>query len=185
MAISLKKGGRFNLSKKEPGLSKIMIGLGWEMVAGKQLDLDASAFLLTANGKIPADEYFIFYNNLKSPDGALQHMGDNRTGDAEDDDELILINLDQANPSITEILIIVTIHDESGNQNFGLLKEAYIRLFDVETKREVLRYDLDSEHPNDTDMEFGKLVKSNGDWNFVASGIGSQNGLQGYVDKYA
>jgi tellurium resistance protein TerD len=186
MAISLAKGGRFNLSKKEPSLSKIMIGLGWEMKPGMQLDLDASVFMLSSSGKLPADEYFVFYNNLKSPDGSVQHTGDNRTGAGDGDDEMILANLPLIAPQIDEVLITVSIHDAfSRSHNFGMLKEAYIRVFDVDTKREILRYDLDAENPGDTDMEFGKLQRVNGEWNFVATGIGSTKGLQGYVDAYA
>ncbi|EAY29482.1 TerD family protein [Microscilla marina] len=186
MAISLQKGNRFNLSKKEPGLDKIMIGLGWEVKAGNTLDLDASAFMLTGNGKLLADEYFVFYNNLKSPDDSLQHTGDNRTGVGDDDDEMILANLPLINSNITDILITVSIHEaQVRHHNFGLLDEAYIRILDVNTKREILRYDLDAEFRINTDIEFGRLTKADNDWNFVASGIGSNHGLQGYVDAYA
>jgi tellurium resistance protein TerD len=186
MAISLKKGGRFNLTKKEPGLEKIMIGLGWDVKLGNPVDLDASAFMLGDNGKLIADEYFIFYNNLKSPDGALQHTGDNRTGAGDGDDEMILANMPLINPYISEILLMVTIHDAMARRhNFGLLSQAYIRIMDVTTKREILRYNLGSEFRNNTDVEFGKLQKIQGEWHFVASGIGSNKGLQGYVDVYA
>lgn len=186
MAISLKKGGRFNLTKKEPGLEKIMIGLGWEVKPGNTIDLDASAFMIGSNGKLIADEYFIFYNNLKSPDGALQHTGDNRTGVGDDDDEMILANMSLINPSVSEILITVSIHEAAVRRhNFGLLNDAYIRIMDVSSKREILRYDLDAEFSNNTDVEFGKLQKVDGEWHFVASAIGSNQGLQGYVDAYA
>lgn len=127
MAISLKKGGRFNLTKKEPSLKKIMIGLGWELKNGNNVDLDASVFMLGANRKLPADEYFIFYNNLKSPDGAVQHTGDNRTGAGDGDDEMILANMPLIDNSISEILMTVSIHDGSSKgHNFGLLQDAYI-----------------------------------------------------------
>lgn len=186
MAISLQKGNRFNLSKKEPGLEKIMIGLGWEVKQGNTIDLDASAFMLGTNGKLLADEYFVFYNNLKSPDGALQHTGDNRTGVGDDDDEMILANMSLINSNVTDILITVSIHEANVRRHsFGLLNEAYIRILDVKTKREILRYDLDAEFGSNTDIEFGRLQKVNGDWSFVASGIGSNQGLQGYVDAYA
>ncbi len=177
----------FNLSKKEPSLQKVMVGLGWEVRAsGGTLDLDASVFMLTANKKLLSDEYFIFYNNLKSPDGALQHTGDNRTGNDDDDDEMVLINLNAVHQDITEILFIVSIHEaETRRHHFGLLSEAYIRIVDVDTKREILKYDLDNEFSNFTDVEFGKLFRENGEWHFSASGIGSKKGLQGYVDIYA
>jgi tellurium resistance protein TerD len=186
MAISLKKGGTFNLSKKEPGLKKIMIGLGWEKKARHSIDLDASVFLLGSNGKLPADEYFVFYNNLKSPDGSIQHTGDNREGVGDDDDEMILANMTLINPAVSDILVCVTIHEATARrQNFGLLADAYIRLVDVETKREILRYDLDQEFAVYTDVEFGRLRKEGDDWVFVASGIGSSKGLQGYVEAFA
>jgi len=186
MAITLKKGNTFNLTKKEPTLKKIMIGLGWEVKQGNALDLDASIFMINNKGKLPQDEYFIFYNNLQSPDGAVKHTGDNRTGAGDDDDEMMLANLDAISTSISEVLIIVSIHDaEERRHNFGMLADAYIRILDVETKREILRYDLDAEYPTNTDIEFGRLRKENNEWIFIASGIGGNKGLQGYVDTYA
>ncbi len=185
MSINLKKGSSFNLTKEEPTLKKVMIGLGWD-VSNQSIDLDASAFMVGSNLKLPAEEYFIFYNNLKSPDGAVQHTGDNRTGEGSGDDEMILINLDLINPLISEITFIVTIHDaKSRGHHFGMLQNAYIRLYDVDSKREVLRYTLDSERGKNYDMEFGKLQKSNNEWKFVAIGNGGEKGLQGYVDIYA
>jgi len=148
--------------------------------------LDASIFMINSKGKLPQDEYFIFYNNLQSPDGAVKHTGDNRTGAGDDDDEMILANLDTISSNVAEILIIVSIHDaETRRHNFGMLTDAYIRILDVETKREILRYDLDAEYPTNTDIEFGRLRKENNEWIFVASGIGGNKGLQGYVDTYA
>ncbi len=186
MAIVLKKGGSFNLSKKEPALKKIMLGLGWEQKAGNQMDLDASVFMLGANGKLVAEEYLVFYNNLKSPDGSVQHTGDNRTGAGDEDDEMILANLSLINAGVNEIKIIISIHDAATRRHhFGLLQDAYIRIVDVENKREVLRYDLDAEFSGNSDVEFGKLQRIDGDWNFVASGLGANGGLQGYVDMYA
>lgn len=186
MAISLQKGGRFNLSKKEPSLKKIFIGLGWDVKPGHTLDLDASVFMLGAGGKIPQDEYFVFYNNLKSPDGAVQHTGDNRTGAGDGDDEVIMAYLPMMSEHIYDVLMVITIHDAAARkQNFSMVQNAYIRLVDVESNREILRYDLANEYPNSTEVEFGRLTKVNGDWEFVASGIGTQTGLQGYVDKYA
>ncbi|MCU0436461.1 MAG: TerD family protein [Raineya sp.] len=186
MAISLKKGSTFNLTKKEPALKKILIGLGWDVKPGNSLDLDSSVFMLNASGKLPEDGYFVFYNNLNSPDGSIKHTGDNRTGSGDDDDEMILANLDAINASIQEILITVSIHDaEARRHNFGMLADAYIRILDVETKREILRYDLDAEYPTNTDVEFGRLRRENNEWIFVASGIGANKGLQGYVDAYA
>jgi tellurium resistance protein TerD len=186
MAISLKKGNTFNLTKKEPALKKILIGLGWDVKPGNSLDLDSSVFMLNASGKLPEDGYFVFYNNLNSPDGSIKHTGDNRTGSGDEDDEMILANLDAIGANIMEILITVSIHDaEARRHNFGMLADAYIRILDVETKREILRYDLDAEYPTNTDVEFGRLRRENNEWVFVASGIGANKGLQGYVDAYA
>ena len=186
MAIILEKGGRFNLTKKEPALQKIMIGLGWEVLPGNSLDLDASVFLTGSNKKLISDEHFIFYNNLKSPDGAVEHTGDNRTGVGEGDDEMILVNLPRVSDGIEDIIVTVSIHEAMTRaHNFGHLKDAYIRIVNVENNREILRYDLDATFPQDTDMELGRLVKENNEWNFVASGLGSNKGLQGYVDIYA
>jgi tellurium resistance protein TerD len=186
MAIKLEKGGRFNLTKKEPSLEKVMIGLGWELKPSVQLDLDASVFMLGKNGKLISDEYFVFYNNLKSPDGGVQHTGDNRDGEGDGDDEFILLNMSTINQEVEEILIVVSIHDAfKRNHNFGLLDEAYIRVADVKTKREVLRYDLGTEYPSDTEVTFGKLKKVENEWIFEASGIGTKKGLEAIVNVYA
>jgi len=186
MAISLRKGGTLNLTKKEPALQKILIGLGWEFQQGKNIDLDAAVFMLNAHGKLPHDDFFVFFNNLKSPEGSIQHTGDNRTGVGEGDDEMILANLPLISPEVHEILIVVSIHEaEARHHHFGLLHGAYIRLVDVATNREVLRYDLDQEFANCTEIEFGKLHLENNEWHFVAAGIGHNIGLQGFVDKYA
>ncbi len=186
MAISLQKGGRFNLTKSEPALKKIYIGLGWDTQPGSALDLDASVFMLNTSGKLPQDEFFIFYNNLKSPDGAVQHTGDNRTGIGEGDDELIMAHLGLLDDRIGEILVTVTMHEGvNKNQNFGMVHNAYIRLVDVDSNREILRYDLEHNYPTATEVEFGRLKKEASEWHFIASGIGTNIGLQAYVDKYA
>jgi tellurium resistance protein TerD len=186
MAIVLKKGGKFNLTKQEPGLAKIMVGLGWEVKSTGNLDIDVSVFMLNETGKLPADEYFVFYNNLKSPDGAVQHTGDNRSGAGDEDDEMVLANLPVISPSVKELLFVVTIHDgATKRQNFGNLNDAYIRIVDVASNREILRYDLDDQFKTFTEVEFGRLQIQNNEWHFIASGIGSNSGLQGYVDKYA
>lgn len=186
MAISLEKGGRFNLTKKEPSLKKIMIGLGWEMRPGATLDLDASVFMLGQNGKLPSDEYFVFYNNLKSPDGGVQHTGDNRNGAGDGDDEMILANLPKIDPAVNQVLVVASIHDALiRNHKFGLLQDAYIRIVDVENNREILRYDLDAQFSDATEVEFGRLERVNNEWHFVASGEGTKQGLEGYVNVYA
>jgi tellurium resistance protein TerD len=185
MSILLKKGESINLSKKEPALRKILIGLGWELIEGNQLDLDASMFMLGKNGKLPSSEHFIFYNNLKSPDGAIQHTGDNRSGLGEGDDEIILANLPLISSEVRDIVILVSIHEAIARRhNFGMLSNAYIHLQDVETKRELLRYDLDADFTQSTEMEFGRLSLINQEWHFEASGFGTHKGLQSYVDIY-
>ncbi len=187
MSIKLKKGGAFNLTKNAPALSKILIGLGWEMLPGNPLDLDVSVFMINKNGKLPEDEYFVFYNNLKSPDGAVQHTGDNRSGFGDGDDEMVLCNLNLINSNVEEILITATIYEaHERKHHFGLLKDAYIRLVDVELNKEVVLYDLDELNPTDSGVLFGKLQRTNNEWHFVAMGEGNgAKGLQGFVDKYA
>jgi tellurium resistance protein TerD len=186
MAISLKKGGRFDLSKKAPQLQKALIGLGWDVQPGKTLDLDVSVFMLGANGKIPRDEFFVFYNNLNSPDGSVKHTGDNRTGQGDDDDESLLLHLPRVSEDVQELVVILSIHEavERGH-HFGLLQNAYIRLWDVEGKKEVLRYTLEDAFGGSSDVEFGRIVRVPGGWEFVATGMGSTKGLQGYVDTFA
>lgn len=185
MSINIKKGGTLNLSKDTPALNKIMIGLGWD-TGDYIIDLDASAFMLGDNGKTPEDEYFVFYNNLKSPDGALQHTGDNRTGEGDGDDEMILANLSMVDADVKEILFTVSIHEaKAKNHHFGLLSNAFIRIYDVDNKVELLKYTLDEKLEGITEIEFGKLQKQNNEWKFTALGNGSSSGLQSFVDKYA
>jgi tellurium resistance protein TerD len=183
--VSLRKGEVVNLMKKAPSIKKIMIGLGWEVKNGNPLDLDASVFMLNRHGKTLNKDYFVFFNNLKSPDGSIAHTGDNRTGVGDGDDEMILANLPIIHQEIEEILIVVSIYDaESRRHNFGLLKEAYVRIVDMETQVEILQFDLDESFPRYTEVEFGKLQKVNNEWHFKATGIGTNIGLQGYVDRY-
>lgn len=184
MAVNLNKGSSVNLTKENPSLKKIMIGLGWD-TGSHIIDLDASAFMLGRNGKVPNDNYFVFYNNLKSQDGAVQHTGDNRSGEGDGDDEMILANLNLVHQNIVEILFTVSIHDaKARGHHFGLLKNAFIRLYDVDSKREILKYTLDEKLENCTEVEFGKLQKIEGEWRFLAIGNGSSKGLQGLVDIY-
>lgn len=188
MAIQLSKGGRINLTKQEPGLIKVGIGLGWDtnQYAGAQFDLDASVFMIGENGKIPNDNFFIFYNNLLSPDQAVEHKGDNRTGAGDGDDETVYVTLNVTNPEISEILFIATIHDgEIRKQNFGQIKNAYIRIYNLATGEEIAKYELDEDFTYETGIEFGRLYSKDSEWRFMATGQGYNNGLQGFVDKYA
>jgi len=188
MAIQLQKGGRINLAKEAPSLRKIGVGLSWDTnhYTGGAFDLDTSAFMLVESGKIPADEYFIFYNNLHSPDGALAHQGDNRTGVGQGDDETLTLDLDKISKGIVDVLFVVTIHEaDIRRQNFGQVRNAYIRIYNVENNAEIAKYDLDEDFSTETSVEFGRLYLKDGDWRFMAVGQGFASGLQGFVDKYA
>ncbi|MBD0254295.1 MAG: TerD family protein [Cytophagales bacterium] len=184
MSINLKKGGSINLTKQMPKLNKVMVGLGWEM-SSFTVDLDASVFMLGANNRLLSDEYFVFYNNLKSPDGSVQHLGDNRSGSTEDDDEVILANLVNINPAAQDLVICVSIHDANVRRhNFGLLRDAYIRIVDVDNQKEVARYDLDASHATENAVVFGRLRKTGSDWHFQAASQGTSQELQGLLDMF-
>lgn len=188
MGISLSKGGRIDLNKEAPGLTQVAFGLGWDANnsnTGAEYDLDASVFMLDASGKIPQDQYFVFYNNLTSIDGSVEHTGDNRTGEGEGDDETIHVNLAKMDASITELVFVVTIHDAHvHNQNFGQIRNAFIRLYDQTTNNEIARYDLEEDFSTETALEFGRLYRKSGSWRFKAVGTGYNAGLQGFVDQF-
>lgn len=187
MAISLSKGGNVSLSKSEPGLKNILIGLGWDARAtdGADFDLDASAFLLGANGKVVSDSSFIFYNNLKSDDGSIEHTGDNRTGDGDGDDEEIKVALDHVSSNIETVAITVTIHDaDNRKQNFGQVKNAYIRILNADGAKEIARYDLSEDYSTETAMVFAELYRNNGEWKFRAVGQGYSGGLAAMCKQY-
>ncbi len=188
MGISLAKGGRVDLSKEAPGLSKMVIGLGWDTNAsdtGADFDLDASVFLIDANGKTTNEKNFVFYNNLKSADGSVEHTGDNKTGDGDGDDEQVIVDLAKVANDVQEIIFIVTIHDaDTRKQNFGQVRNAFIRIIDESKVEEIAKYELDEDYSSETAMEFGKLYRKDGTWRFQAVGAGFNAGLQGFVDKY-
>ncbi|MEH2091583.1 TerD family protein [Nostoc sp.] len=186
MEIELSKGGRFNLSKEAPNLKKVAIGLGWQInKAGQTCDIDASVFMLGANGKIPDEKYFIFYNNLESLDGSLRHSGDNRTGEGNGDDETIYVDLAKVNPAIQEIVFVVTIHEgQEKNQNFSQIKNAFIKIYNHENRNSLARYNLREAFSQETALEFGRLYKKENEWRFQAVGEGYSSGLQSFVDKY-
>jgi len=180
MAISLQKGGNVNLSKEAPNLKKIIVGLGWDprSTDGATFDLDGSAFLLKADGKVRGDSDFIFYNNLKSTDGSIVHTGDNQTGEGEGDDERIEIDLSRVPSDIERISITVTIHDaDARRQNFGMVSKAFIRCLNAEGEREIARYDLSEDSSTETAMIFGEVYRYNGEWKFKAIGQGFNGGL--------
>ncbi|MBD1840671.1 VWA domain-containing protein [Coleofasciculus sp. FACHB-64] len=186
MEIELSKGGRFNLSQEAPQLKKVSIGLGWQVSQhGQSYDVDASVFMLGADSKVPDERYFVFYNNLQSLDGSLKHSGDNRTGEGNGDDETIFVDLKKINPIIQEIVFVVTIHEaHEKNQNFSQIKNAFIKIYNPETKRSLARYNLREAFSQETALEFGRLYKKDGEWRFQAVGEGYNAGLQSFVDKY-
>ena len=180
MAVSLSKGGNVSLSKEEPGIESVTVGLGWDARStdGQPFDLDASCFMLGANGKVRSDSDFIFYNNLKSADGSVEHTGDNRTGEGEGDDEAINIELFKVPADVTKLDIAVTIHEaEQRKQNFGMVSNAYIRVVNRKTGKEIARYDLSEDASTNTAMIFGELYKHNNEWKFKAVGQGYDGGL--------
>ena len=188
MGISLSKGGRIDLSKEAPSLKKVALGLGWDTNStdtGAEFDLDVSLFMINGAGKIPSDNYFVFYNNLKSPDNSVEHQGDNRTGEGEGDDETIFVELEKIESSIEELVLVVTIDEaQARRQNFGQVQNSFVRLYDVDTNNEIAKYELDEDYSTETAIEFGRLYKKSGTWRFKAVGAGFNAGLQGFVDKF-
>jgi len=186
MSIELTKGERFNLSKETPDFSKIAIALGWQVSQTAQnCDIDASVFMLAADGRIPDEKYFVFYNNLTSPDGAVRHSGDSRNGQIDGDDETVYLDLSKINSAIQEIVFVVTIHEgQENNQSFSQVTNAFIRLYNRETVSELVRYNLNQIFSQETALEFGRLYKKNGEWRFQVVGQGYNAGLQSFVDKY-
>jgi tellurium resistance protein TerD len=188
MSINLIKGGRIDLSKENPSLKDVAVALGWntnESNSGYEFDLDVSVFMLGEDKKIPSDTYFIFYNNLKSPDGSVEHTGDNLVGGTGDDDETVYVDLEDVPKIVKELLFVVTIHEAYGRgQNFGQVKNSYIRLYDRETNKEIAKYELAEDFSIETALEFGRLYLKDGSWRFQAVGTGYNSGLQSFVDKY-
>jgi tellurium resistance protein TerD len=180
MAISLQKGGNVNLSKELPGLVKVIVGLGWDprVTDGATFDLDGSAFLLRADGKVRNDDDLIFYNNLVSEDGSVEHSGDNRTGAGAGDDERLTIDLARVPAEIDKIAVAVTIHEaEARRQNFGMVGHAFIRCVNALDEREIARFDLSDNSSSETAMIFGELYRAGSEWKFRAVGQGYQGGL--------
>ena len=188
MPINLSKGQKVSLTKGNPGLKKIMVGLGWDVNAfdtGADFDLDASAFLAGANGKCPKDTDFIFYGNLEPSSGAVKHMGDNLTGEGDGDDEQIEVDLTLVPNNIEKIAFTVTIYDaESRRQNFGQVSNAYCRIVDESTGTEIVHFDLGEDFSIETALVVGELYKHNGEWKFNAIGSGFQGGLAALCAHY-
>lgn len=187
MAISLKKGGNISLAKADPTLTKVFIGLGWDerSTDGAKFDLDATAFLLDARGKVRGDHDIVFYGQLTNPDESVTHTGDNRTGDGDGDDESIIVDLNKVSNSIEKIVIAVTIHEaEARRQNFGQINNAFIRLVNNDSQFEVTRFDLNEEYSTETALVFGELYRLKGEWKFRAVGQGYSGGLNALCATY-
>lgn len=181
MAISLSKGQKVDLTKGNPSLKKVLVGLGWDTNkydGGFAFDLDAAAFLLGANGKVDSDADFVFYNNLTHKSGSVEHKGDNLTGEGEGDDEQITIELDKVPADIEKIDFTVTIHEaDARKQNFGQVSNAFIRIVDENMGKELIRYDLGEDFSVETALVVGEIYRHNGEWKFNAIGSGFSGGL--------
>lgn len=181
MAISLQKGGNVNLSKTDPNLKQVLLGLGWDARSsdGMDFDLDASIFMVTESGRVRADSDFIFYGQLRSSCGSIEHTGDNRTGEGDGDDEALKINLDKVPASIVRLVVAVTIHDAlARKQNFGMVRDAFVRLLNSETNTEITRFDLSEDSSTETAMIFGEVYRYGSEWKFKAVGQGYAGGLR-------
>ncbi|WP_201713073.1 TerD family protein [Rossellomorea arthrocnemi] len=188
MAISLSKGQKVDLTKTNPGLSKVMVGLGWDTNkydGGNDFDLDASIFLLDSNGKCSSEKDFVFYNQLIGGNGSVEHTGDNLTGEGDGDDEQVKVNLGSVPVAVEKISFVITIHDaEARNQNFGQVSNAFVRIVNEDNKEEIIRYDLGEDFSIETAIIVGELYRHNGEWKFSAIGSGYQGGLARIATDY-
>ena len=187
MPITLAKGGNLSLSKQDPSLINAVLGLGWDVRStdGQDFDLDASAFLLTASGKVRADSDFIFYNQMRSTDGSVEHTGDNRTGAGEGDDEQIKVDLSKVPADIQTVAFTVTIHDaEARRQSFGQVRNAFIRLVNEKSNNEIVRFDLGEDFSTETAVIFAEIYRNAGEWKFRAVGQGFAGGLGALARNY-
>jgi tellurium resistance protein TerD len=187
MGVSLSKGGNVSLTKEAPGLTNVVIGLGWDVRStdGADFDLDASAILLGGNDKVLSDKHFIFFNNLTSPDGTVEHTGDNLTGEGEGDDEQIKVNLQGLGQDVQKVVFPVSIYDaDSRGQSFGQVRNAFIRVVNAANDTEIARYDLSEDASTETAMVFGELYRHGAEWKFRAVGQGWSSGLAGIARDY-
>jgi tellurium resistance protein TerD len=187
MGVSLVKGGNVSLSKEAPGLTNVIVGLGWDVrsTTGADYDLDASAIMLSTDGKVLSDMHFVFFNNLISPDGTVEHTGDNLTGEGDGDDEAIKVNLAAMSLEVDKIVFAVSIYDaDNRRQNFGQVSNAFIRVVNAADDRELTRFDLTEDASTETAMVFGELYRRGPDWKFRAVGQGYASGLAGIARDY-
>jgi tellurium resistance protein TerD len=187
VSISLTKGGNVSLTKEAPGLTAVVVGLGWDArtTDGTEFDLDATAIICNAAGQVYSPQHFIFFNNLATPDGAVQHMGDNLTGAGDGDDEQIKVNLAALPADVDKIVVPVSIYDaDTRGQNFGQVRNAFIRVFDQNGGAEIARYDLSEDASTETAMVFGEVYRAGTDWKFRAVGQGYSSGLAGIARDF-
>lgn len=187
MAVALSKGGNVSLSKEDPGMNRAMVGLGWDARSsdGADFDLDASVFMLNNGGKVRADTDFIFYNNLQSTCGSVVHSGDNRTGAGEGDDEMVRVDLSRVPSDVARLIFAVTIHEaETRRQNFGMVSNAFIRVVNEDSGKEIARYDLSEDVSTETAVVFGEIYRHNNEWKFRAVGQGFAGGLGPLARSY-
>ncbi|MFE6921210.1 TerD family protein [Nocardia sp. NPDC057663] len=187
MGVSLSKGGNVSLTKAAPNLTAVAVGLGWDLrtTTGTDFDLDASAIGLGADKKVVSSGHFVFFNNLKSPEGAIEHAGDNRTGEGEGDDEAINVDLANTPATIESIVFPVSIYDGANrSQSFGQVRNAYIRVVDRSNGEELARYDLSEDASTETAMVFGELYRNGAEWKFRAIGQGYASGLEGIARDF-
>jgi tellurium resistance protein TerD len=187
MSVSLNKGGNVSLTKEAPGLTAVLVGLGWDVrtTTGADFDLDASAMMVGSDGKILSDAHFIFFNNLTSPDGSVEHTGDNLTGEGEGDDEAIKVNLASVPQEVDKVVVTVSIYDaESRGQSFGQVRNAFIRVVNQADNAELTRYDLSEDASTETAMIFGELYRNGPEWKFRAVGQGYSTGLAGIARDF-
>lgn len=187
MAISLSKGGNVSLTKAAPGMKKLQVGLGWDLrvTDGAAFDLDAVLFAVKNDGKVRSDSDFVFYNARSWEGGIIEHLGDNTTGDAEGDDEVMVLQLDKIPAEIDKAIVAVTIHDaEARKQNFGMVSKAYVRVINKDDNSEIARYDLSEDASTETAMIFGEVYRNGAEWKFRAVGQGFQGGLGPLARSY-
>ncbi|MFD6856368.1 TerD family protein [Rhodococcus sp. NPDC060086] len=187
MGVSLTKGGNVSLTKEAPNLTAVAVGLGWDVrtTTGTDFDLDASAIATGADKKVVSDQHFIFFNNMKSPDGSIEHTGDNKTGEGDGDDEIINVDLAAVPANIESIFFPVSIYDgDARSQSFGQVRNAYIRVVDRSNGTELARYDLSEDASTETAMVFGELYRNGAEWKFRAIGQGYASGLSGIARDY-
>ncbi|MET4926091.1 TerD family protein [Streptomyces sp. PSRA5] len=187
MGVSLSKGGNVSLTKAAPNLTAVTVGLGWDVrtTTGNDFDLDASALLTNSEGKVTGDGNFVFFNNLKSPDGSVEHTGDNTTGEGEGDDEAIKVNLAGVPADIDKIVFPVSIYEaENRQQSFGQVRNAFIRVVNQADNNELARYDLTEDASTETAMVFGELYRNGAEWKFRAIGQGYASGLRGIAQDF-